>query len=284
MLRKVGEDDNGEESLTNDYLNTLGPPIAPSSANSSRRPSIGGPVEFQVPTSNMRKSLTPNYEPKTNSRRPSVNNSFNSGRRSTKHAVVSRPPPAEPTVSVVVGGNEFQMVSRPGRLAALNIIRSQDNGTDQDTTIPLPARSHMDRHLSVDSDIEDFQLFMTETRHPAIVIDVLSDPHDKTIVSEFDELCNELLNCLGELEMSIEELTLFKGSLPIFANCIDEFLKQSAPSNVKLKMTLMFARLFRSKSDMHDPLFEMVKQVRLFSRPWVNKKLAITELEADYRR
>lgn len=65
---------------------------------------------------------------------------------------------------------------------------------------------------------------------------------------------------------------------------LDEFLKQSAPSNVKLKMTLMFARLFRSKSDLHDPLFEMVKQVRLFSRPWVNKKLAITELEADYRR
>jgi hypothetical protein len=86
-----------------------------------------------------------------------------------------------------------------------------DNGTEQDSSVPQPARSHVSSHLSVDSDIEDFQLFMTETRHPAIVIDVLSDPHDKTIVSEFDELCNELLSCLGELEMSIEELTLFKG-------------------------------------------------------------------------
>lgn len=49
-------------------------------------------------------------------------------------------------------------------------------------------------------------------------------------------------------------------------------------------MTMMFSKLFRSKSDFHDPLFELIKQVRIFSRPWINKKMALLELEADYIR
>jgi hypothetical protein len=178
---------------------------------SSRKQSLGGLNESHGPSAN---------KPRTSaSRRSSIQQGHQGGRRNTRISSTTtretRQAPAEPTVSVIVGGGEFNMVARPGRLAALNVIRSMDNGNEQDSTIPLPARSHLNSHLSMDSDIEDFQLFMTETRHPAIVIDVLSDPHDKTIVSEFDELCNELLSCLGELEISIEELTLFKGPCSI---------------------------------------------------------------------
>jgi hypothetical protein len=205
MLKKLGEQGLNESGNGSTLDQSMNPPT-------SRRPSlVAGLDESQITTS---KRPTPNREPRSSANRRTSTH-VSGGRRGTKIGVASKDTRQvinEPTVSVTIGGGEFNMVARPGRLAAINVIRSMDNGTEQDSTIPQPARSHYSSsHLSVDSDIEDFQMFMTETRHPAIVIDVLSDPHDKTIVSEFDELCNELLACLGELEMSIEELTLFKG-------------------------------------------------------------------------
>ncbi|TPX61216.1 hypothetical protein PhCBS80983_g01256 [Powellomyces hirtus] len=39
-----------------------------------------------------------------------------------------------------------------------------------------------------------------------------------------------------------------------------------------------------SKSDLHEPMFELIKQVRVYSRPWVDKSFALVELEKDYMR
>lgn len=39
-----------------------------------------------------------------------------------------------------------------------------------------------------------------------------------------------------------------------------------------------------SKSDLHEPLFELIKQVKMYSRPWSEKKFAILELEQDFHR
>ncbi|KAJ3048385.1 hypothetical protein HK097_010621 [Rhizophlyctis rosea] len=103
---------------------------------------------------------------------------------------------------------------------------------------------------------------------------VYPNEQDMTVYTEFDELCSEMLSVVGEFETALEDMTMWK----------DDFLKQQVPSNVKLHLTLLFARLFRSKSDMHEPMFELIKQVRLYSRPWLDKRFALVELEKDWQR
>jgi hypothetical protein len=58
---------------------------------------------------------------------------------------------------------------------------------------------------------------------------------DREIVNEFDPICNELMDIVGQFESSLEELAIWK----------DEFLQQHVPSFVKLNLTVMFARLYR---------------------------------------
>ncbi|KAI8929926.1 hypothetical protein BC831DRAFT_441618 [Entophlyctis helioformis] len=128
--------------------------------------------------------------------------------------------------------------------------------------------------LSIESTLQDFRIFQSAMRHPGALLGLIAKEDDKEVHSEFDDLCNELLIVLGELEASLEDITLWK----------DDFLKQSVPSAVKLELTLLFAKLFRSKSDLHQPLFELIKSVRLFSRPWREKRHALLELESEYQR
>ncbi|TPX43256.1 hypothetical protein SeMB42_g04791 [Synchytrium endobioticum] len=95
----------------------------------------------------------------------------------------------------------------------------------------------------------------------------------KQDTTEHDELCTEVLSALGELEASIEEVMRWK----------DSFISnQGVPSVVKLKLMIMFTRLFRSKSDLHEPLFELIKQVRVFSEPWSDRRRALLAIENDF--
>ncbi|KAI8848719.1 hypothetical protein BC829DRAFT_208372 [Chytridium lagenaria] len=128
--------------------------------------------------------------------------------------------------------------------------------------------------LNITSTVQDFRSYHQEIPHPASVLNLVADEQDRDIYTVFDELCNELLCALGDFEASLEEMTIWK----------DDFLTQTVPSNVKLQLTLLFSRLFRSKSEMHEPMFELIKQVRLYSRPWTGKQYAILELEKDYNR
>ncbi|KAJ3147557.1 hypothetical protein HDU86_007955 [Geranomyces michiganensis] len=128
--------------------------------------------------------------------------------------------------------------------------------------------------LSMDSSIEDIRKYGQSVQHPGKLMNVLPDEYDREVQTEFDVICNELLNVLGEFETALEEMTIWK----------DDFLKQTVPSNIKLQLTLLFARLFRSKSDLHEPMFELIKQVRVYSRPWLNKSFSLVELEKDYQR
>ncbi|KAJ3176758.1 hypothetical protein HDU87_004897 [Geranomyces variabilis] len=134
------------------------------------------------------------------------------------------------------------------------------------------AQQHM--RLSVDSSIDDMRKYGQSVQHPGKLMNVLPDEYDREVQTEFDITCNELLNVLGEFETALEEMTIWK----------DDFLKQTVPSNIKLQLTLLFARLFRSKSDLHEPMFELIKQVRVYSRPWLNKSFSLVELEKDYQR
>jgi hypothetical protein len=129
-------------------------------------------------------------------------------------------------------------------------------------------------NITLDSSVEDFRNYQKNVTHPATVLKVNTSMEDREVFTEFDVLCNEMLNVLGEVESAIEEMTNWK----------DDFMKQSVPSAVKLQLALLFARLLRSKSDMHEPVFELVKLIKLYSRPWVDKRNAILELEKDYQR
>ncbi|KAI8910374.1 hypothetical protein EDD86DRAFT_205230 [Gorgonomyces haynaldii] len=128
--------------------------------------------------------------------------------------------------------------------------------------------------LSVDSTIEDFKAFQQEIVHPAIVLEIMAEEDDLNLVTPFDVQCNQLLNALADVEAAIEELNTWK----------NEFIKASVPSNVKLDIVILFASLFRSKSNLHQPLFDLIKQVRIYSRPWKEKRTALRKLEYVYRQ
>ncbi|KAJ3210133.1 hypothetical protein HDU67_005634 [Dinochytrium kinnereticum] len=147
---------------------------------------------------------------------------------------------------------------RPGRLGALEMIRSLD-----------PSRSHMEGRkipnteehssgnqfeemsdseserllgLTAVSAVQEFRLYHQDIPHPATVLNLVADEQDRDIYSVFDELCNELLCALGDFEASLEEMTIWK----------DDFLTQTVPSNVKLQLTLLFSRLFRRQNHILD--------------------------------
>ena len=128
--------------------------------------------------------------------------------------------------------------------------------------------------LTVDSATAEFRAYQRNVAHPAAVLRVTAADEDREVFTEFDVLSNEILSIMGEVESSLEEMTNWK----------DDFLKQSVPSNVKLQLATLFARMLRSKSDLHEPVFELVKQIKLYSRPWVDKRNAILELEKEYQR
>ena len=128
--------------------------------------------------------------------------------------------------------------------------------------------------LSVESSVADFKNYHKKVSHPATIIKVTAPDTDREVFTEFDLLCNEILAVIGELESSLEDMTNWK----------DDFLKQSVPSNVKLQLATLFSRMLRSKSDLHEPIFELVRQIKVYSRPWLNKKSSLMELEREYQR
>ncbi|KAJ3027920.1 UNVERIFIED_CONTAM: hypothetical protein HDU68_002834 [Siphonaria sp. JEL0065] len=163
-----------------------------------------------------------------------------------------------------------------GRVGAIELIRTLDPNTNnggRETTSTVGSLKPLSS-LSIDSEVSEFRNFHDEIAHPANVLNLVAEETDRHVFTEFDHLCNELLSNLGDFEAALEELTLWK----------DDFMTQSVPSTIKLQLTMLFARLFRSKSVMHEPMFELIRQVRLYSRPWMNKRHALLELEKDYQR
>ncbi len=123
--------------------------------------------------------------------------------------------------------NAITSLSSPQPLQPLKALKGIDK--------PLSKPGSPRKELAVDSPISDFREVQRDFQHPALLLNILPDQKDREVFTEYDKICNEVLAALSEIEMAIEEMTLWK----------DDFLKQSAPSNVKLQMTLMFARVFR---------------------------------------
>jgi hypothetical protein len=110
-----------------------------------------------------------------------------------------------------------------------------------------------------------------KVEHPMDVLG-LGPENEREPVPIFDSICHDLVQNLSELEGCIEDLLRWK----------DDFTSQNIPGSVKLEISLLFSKLFRSKSDLHGPLFELVRQVMLYSRSWNVNREKLLALEKDY--
>jgi len=95
---------------------------------------------------------------------------------------------------------------------------------------------------------------------------------EKVIENEFSYLKKELVDGIGEFEDSLNEFVEWK----------NEIFKNNIPSNMKLDITLLFSRLFRSKNILLTPLFETLRKIDIYSSKWVNNDRSISKIEEDY--
>ncbi|KAJ3321920.1 hypothetical protein HDV06_003786 [Boothiomyces sp. JEL0866] len=144
-----------------------------------------------------------------------------------------------------------------------------------DLTIKLYPKSTMELpKIDYDSSISEFRDFQKNVDHPSNVVGIPLNPTAPTAENTFTKVTNDLLENSANFESAIEDLMKWK----------DDFVKQSVPSAVKLEVTLLFSKLFRSKSDLHQPLFELIKQVRYYSQTWSAGREKMLVLEKDYHR
>jgi stress response protein SCP2 len=74
----------------------------------------------------------------------------------------------------------------------------------------------------------------------------------------FSRLCEQVLACLVGVDSSLAELFALK----------DQLLEHKLPPALLAYLTITASRVFRSKSDLQGPLFELVRLVRLHSADW----------------
>ncbi|KAJ3182253.1 hypothetical protein HDU85_003295 [Gaertneriomyces sp. JEL0708] len=191
-------------------------------------------------------------------------------------------------------GIQLQANNRYDAITALRRLNRLDNPQTIHSSLPgfdrdkdsskgsLTHRSTSDTHSrgslwnnsspSVADDPDQLRTLSSQIPHPAMRLNLI--PSDPATQSIFHTLCNDLLIRLGDVETAIEELIRWK----------DAFLTQTVPSSVKLDLGLLFARVVRAKTELHEPLFELVKQVRVYGIDWRVRKEVLVELERDFLR
>lgn len=176
-------------------------------------------------------------------------------------------------ISVMIdnSGEDSSLASPAPVEVKLTLIKSFGRRTSLATS-KLKRTTERVKELTLDSTAEDFQSFKSGMAHPAITLKLMTNEDDLTTVNSFDQQCNEVLTALTDLELSIQELGHWK----------DDFIRENIPTAIKVDLVILFTRLFRTKSNFHLPLFNMIRQVRMFSRPWVEKKQFLTKLETEY--
>lgn len=122
--------------------------------------------------------------------------------------------------------------------------------------------------ISIDSECEEFREFQMAQNHP---IEHLEAPKPSSI---FINLTNQILETLTEVEIAVEELMNWK----------DDLMEKSIPAEMKLDISLLFSCLFRSKSNLHNPLFELLKLVGIYSGEWDINRTSLLNLEQDFHR
>ena len=100
-------------------------------------------------------------------------------------------------------------------------------------------------------------------------------PSKSAIHSEqdkFTSLCSGLETSLANLATTLDDVLILKDSL----------LHQHLPCNLKVQLTLILGRLYRSVIDLNVPAKELTRLVKLYSVPWENKSKALKKLHQDY--
>ncbi|KAK3576344.1 hypothetical protein CHS0354_039278 [Potamilus streckersoni] len=90
--------------------------------------------------------------------------------------------------------------------------------------------------------------------------------------NKFDILCDGVVNSIALVHTALEELLEMK----------DELLRHSLPPTMLIKLATISGKLFRSVSDLNNPVNEMVRLVRVYSTPWEEKSAALKKLHEEY--
>ncbi|EPZ32074.1 hypothetical protein ROZALSC1DRAFT_28374 [Rozella allomycis CSF55] len=122
--------------------------------------------------------------------------------------------------------------------------------------------------------IDELKTVRQQITMPAEVLSLEKAPEHDSSRNEFMELCDEIISAYGLFQNTLIEIMKWK----------DQFFKVQVPPTTKVNFALICSRLFRSKSEIQLPLFELIKQVMMFSQSWHEKRFAITRLESDYHK
>ncbi|KAJ2995937.1 hypothetical protein HDV02_000288 [Globomyces sp. JEL0801] len=173
-----------------------------------------------------------------------------------------------PVIHIILIRNSYNWKIKPENFFSWRFKRSYRKESKKSIK---PSVLTLDEDLHVNSHPDEFRKLQASFEHPLTVLGI---ENETETVPVFQPICHDLIQNLTEMEASIEDLMKWK----------EEFIKQNVPSSVKLEITLLFSKLFRSKSDLHQPLFEMIKQVKLFSKSWSVNRSNMINLERDYHR
>lgn len=92
--------------------------------------------------------------------------------------------------------------------------------------------------------------------------------------SKIDDLCAEVQSTLYNSESAIHDLLAWKDTIIKRANLA---------SSVKLSLAVLCSQIYRAKSEMHEPLYQLIKEARCHSREWSLKQESLTLLELKFK-
>lgn len=130
--------------------------------------------------------------------------------------------------------------------------------------------------LTPNSPVEAFEQIIRGFKHPAHILEIVPNANTNNPNNDIiDNVCSEILSTLTDFETSLEDIHNWKTN----------FLKQkNVPSNLKLNISLLFSKLFRSQSDLREPVFALMNLTKWFAKPMGDKRGALLELEKDFKR
>ncbi|XP_067946384.1 uncharacterized protein [Watersipora subatra] len=92
--------------------------------------------------------------------------------------------------------------------------------------------------------------------------------------NKFHVLCEGVLNTIAFVHESLKE----------FLEVKDTLLQHHLPPSVLLSLSITSSKLFRSITDMHEPVNELIRLVRIFSTPWEEKSAALKKILDDFHK
>ncbi|KAF6026848.1 hypothetical protein EB796_014832 [Bugula neritina] len=109
--------------------------------------------------------------------------------------------------------------------------------------------------------------YMDDESSEEDVTEVAAEDPNKFLV-----LCDGVLNSTSLLHESMNN----------FMSVKDTLLEHTLPPSVLLTLSITSSKLFRSITDLNEPIQELIRLVRIFSTPWEEKSAALKKMHEDF--